>query len=53
MKLSNSPGSKLVCSEEATGNGQLVSDNPDLGRMSLEWSQLRGHLAGGDSKAKT
>jgi hypothetical protein len=30
----------------------LISDNPDLGRRSLELSQLLGHLAAGANKAR-
>lgn len=46
-------GSRLGSSEGATDDGPLVNDSPDLGRISLEQSQLLGHLAGGDNKART
>ena len=53
IKIYNSLGSKLVSSKEATGVGLLIIDDPDLGRICLEWSQLLGTLARGDNKAKT
>ena len=33
--------------------GFLVSDGLDLGRISLELSQLLRHLVGGDNRART
>jgi hypothetical protein len=40
IKIFNSPGSNLGSSEEATVNRSLISDSPDLGRLSLELSQF-------------
>ena len=39
-QIFSSLGSRLGSSEGATDNGQLVSDGSDLGRRSLELSQL-------------
>jgi hypothetical protein len=39
--------------ETLSDGGPSVSVNPDLGRASLELSQLLGHLARGDNKART
>lgn len=38
---------------EPLTTGPLVGASPDLGRMSVELSQLPEHLAGGDIKART
>ena len=46
-------GSKLGSSEETTDNGPLISDVPDLGRISLELRQLLGRLTRGDNKVRT
>ena len=35
------------------GDGSLVNEDLDLERISLELSQLLGHLAGGHKKART
>lgn len=40
IKRFNSQASKLGSSEGATGNGPLVTDGPDIGRVSLKLSQL-------------
>lgn len=52
-KIFNSLGSILGSSEGATDKGPLTNDGPDLGKLSLELSQLLGHLVGGDNKART
>jgi hypothetical protein len=43
----------LGSSEGAATNGPLFNDRSELERISLELSQLLGHLAGGHKKART
>ena len=47
-----SPGSKLSSQQKSHWRWSFINDGPDLGRMSLELSQLLGHLAGGNDKAR-
>lgn len=48
----NSPRSKLGFSEGVTEDEPQITDGPDLRRIRQELSQLLGHLAGGDNKAR-
>jgi hypothetical protein len=51
IRIFTSLGSKPSSSKEATDNGPLISDSPDLGRISLQLIPFLGHLARGDNKA--